>query len=119
MTEEWKLTYTDNDNPHFSVFGGGYGTLTKVGSTDVTVNVDGDYSKCDTHADNNKQLVHKKNTSALPVFDNLMGIPNFTVWGVLGGGYAGTVADSTKVTVDGNTFVHRVFGGGFGDPAST
>ena len=119
MTEEWKLTYTDNDNPHFSVFGGGYGTLTKVGSTDVTVNVDGDYSKYDTHADNNKQLVHKKNTSALPVFDNLMGIPNFTVWGVLGGGYAGTVADSTKVTVDGNTFVHRVFGGGFGDPAST
>ena len=119
MTEEWKLTYTDNDNPHFSVFGGGYGTLTKVGSTDVTVNVDGDYSKYDTHADNNKQLVHKKNTSTLPVFDNLMGIPNFTVWGVLGGGYAGTVADSTKVTVDGNTFVHRVFGGGFGDPAST
>ena len=119
MTEEWKLTYTDNDNPHFSVFGGGYGTLTKVGSTDVTVNVDGDYSKYDTHADNNKQLVHKKNTSTSPVFDNLMGIPNFTVWGVLGGGYAGTVADSTKVTVDGNTFVHRVFGGGFGDPAST
>ena len=119
MTEEWKLTYTDNDNPHFSVFGGGYGTLTKVGSTDVTVNVDGDYSKYDTNADNNKQLLHKKNTSALPVFDNLMGIPNFTVWGVLGGGYAGTVADSTKVTVDGNTFVHRVFGGGFGDPAST
>ena len=119
MTEEWKLTYTDNDNPHFSVFGGGYGTLTKVGSTDVTVNVDGDYSKYDTNADNNKQLVHKKNTSASPVFDNLMGIPNFTVWGVLGGGYAGTVADSTKVTVDGNTFVHRVFGGGFGDPAST
>ena len=119
MTEEWKFTYTDNDNPHFSVFGGGYGTLTKVGSTDVTVNVDGDYSKYDTNADNNKQLVHKKNTSALPVFDNLMGIPNFTVWGVLGGGYAGTVADSTKVTVDGNTFVHHVFGGGFGDPAST
>ena len=119
MTEEWKLTYTDNDNPHFSVFGGGYGTLTKVGSTDVTVNVDGDYSKYGTNADNNKQLVHKKNTSTLPVFDNLMGIPNFTVWGVLGGGYAGTVADSTKVTVDGNTFVHRVFGGGFGDPAST
>ena len=119
MTEEWKFTYTDNDNPHFSVFGGGYGTLTKVGSTDVTVNVDGDYSKYDTNADNNKQLVHKKNTSASPVFDNLMGIPNFTVWGVLGGGYAGTVADSTKVTVDGNTFVHHVFGGGFGDPAST
>lgn len=118
-TDEWKKAYTDNDNPHFSVFGGGYGALTKVGSTDVTVNVDGDYSKYDTNVDTNRQLVHKKNQGTLPVFDSSMGIPNFTVWGVLGGGYAGTVADSTKVTVDGNTFVHRVFGGGFGDPTST
>ena len=118
-TDEWKEAYTDNDNPHFSVFGGGYGALTKVGSTDVTVNVEGDYSKYDTNVDTNRQLVHKKNHGTLPVFDSSMGIPNFTVWGVLGGGYAGTVADSTKVTVDGNTFVHRVFGGGFGDPTST
>ena len=154
-TDEWKQTYTDNDNPHFSVFGGGYGQLTKVGSTDVTVNVDGDYGKYDTEVDDNYQMVPPKisesgtftahserskhshrtsrtltsnevsthaersTTTLLPVFDNSMGIPNFTVWGVLGGGYAGTVADSTKVTVDGKTFVHRVFGGGFGDPAST
>lgn len=154
-TDEWKQTYTDNDNPHFSVFGGGYGQLTKVGSTDVTVNVDGDYGKYDTEVDDNKQMAPLKSsesgtfathterskhshrtsrtltsnevsthterstTTILPVFDNSMGIPNFTVWGVLGGGYAGTVADSTKVTVDGKTFVHRVFGGGFGDPAST
>ena len=132
-TDEWKQTYTDNDNPHFSVFGGGYGQLTKVGSTDVTVNVDGDYGKYDTEVDDNYQMAPPKisesgtfathsersTTTILPVFDNSMGIPNFTVWGVLGGGYAGTVADSTKVTVDGKTFVHRVFGGGFGDPAST
>ena len=154
-TDEWKQTYTDNDNPHFSVFGGGYGQLTKVGSTDVTVNVDGDYGKYDTEVDDNKQMaplkssesgtfathterythshrtihtltsndththIERSTTTILPVFDNSMGIPNFTVWGVLGGGYAGTVADSTKVTVDGKTFVHRVFGGGFGDPAST
>lgn len=153
-TDEWKLTYTDNDNPHFSVFGGGYGQRTKVGSTDVTVNVDGDYGKYDTEVDDNKQMAPLKSsesgtfashierskhshrtihtltsndththterseTTLLPVFDNSMGIPNFTVWGVLGGGYAGTVSDSTKVTVDGKTFVHRVFGGGFGDPAS-
>ena len=155
MTDEWKQTYTDNDNPHFSVFGGGYGQLTKVGSTDVTVNVDGDYGKYDTEVDDNKQMaplkssesgtfathterythshrtihtltsndththIERSETTLLPVFDNSMGIPNFTVWGVLGGGYAGTVSDSTKVTVDGKTFVHRVFGGGFGDPAST
>ena len=154
-TDEWKKAYTDNDNPHFSVFGGGYGQLTKVGSTDVTVNVDGDYGKYDTEVDDNYQMAPPKisesgtfathserskhshrtsrtltsnevstytersATTILPVFDNSMGIPNFTVWGVLGGGYAGTVADSTKVTVDGKTFVHRVFGGGFGDPAST
>lgn len=78
-TDEWKKAYTDNDNPHFSVFGGGYGALTKVGSTDVTVNVDGDYSKYDTNVDTNRQLVHKKNQSTLPVFDSSMGIPNFTV----------------------------------------
>ena len=154
-TDEWKQAYTDNDNPHFSVFGGGYGQLTKVGSTDVTVNVDGDYGKYDTEVDDNYQMAPPKisesgtfathserskhshrtsrtltsnevsthtersTTTILPVFDNSIGIPNFTVWGVLGGGYAGTVADSTKVTVDGKTFVHRVFGGGFGDPAST
>lgn len=153
-TDEWKQAYTDNDNPHFSVFGGGYGQLTKVGSTDVTVNVDGDYGKYDTEVDDNYQMAPPKisesgtfathserskhshrtsrtltsnevsthaersTTTILPVFDNSMGIPNFTVWGVLGGGYAGTVADSTKVTVDGKTFVHRVFGGGFGDPTS-
>ena len=153
-TDAWKQTYTDNDNPHFSVFGGGYGQRTKVGSTDVTVNVDGDYGKYDTEVDDNKQMaplkssesgtfathterythshrtthtltsndththIERSKTTLLPVFDNSMGIPNFTVWGVLGGGYAGTVADSTKVTVDGKTFVHRVFGGGFGDPAS-
>ena len=132
-TDEWKKAYTDNENPHFSVFGGGYGQLTKVGSTDVTVNVDGDYGKYDTEVDDNYQMAPPKisesgafathsersTTTILPVFDNSMGIPNFTVWGVLGGGYAGTVADSTKVTVNGKTFVHRVFGGGFGDPAST
>lgn len=131
-TDEWKQAYTDNDNPHFSVFGGGYGQLTKVGSTDVTVNVDGDYGKYDTEVDDNYQMAPPKisesgtfathsersTTTILPVFDNSMGIPNFTVWGVLGGGYAGTVADSTKVTVNGKTFVHRVFGGGFGDPTS-
>lgn len=37
----------------------------------------------------------------------------------MGGGYAGKVNDSTKVTIDGKTFLHRVYGGGFGDPFST
>lgn len=94
------------------VFGGGYGRLTTVGSTDVTVNVDGDYGKNGPGPDGNIDPND-------PSFDNSMGAPNFTVWAVLGGGYAGTVAGNTKVTVDGKTFIRRVFGGGFGDIAST
>lgn len=136
-TDEWKKSYTDNDNPHFSVFGGGYGEHTTVAYTDVTVNVEGDYGVYNAEIDDDTDQLarpHKKqknraqkaktgtnssttggNTS-LPIFDNSKGIPNFTILGVLGGGYAGTVTGSTKVVVDGQTFVHRVYGGGFGDP---
>ena len=126
-TQEWKLSYSDNDNPHFSVFGGGYGPDTKVGSTDVTVDVEGDYSIYDSETgDNDMQLApsldkpsREAGSTTIPVFDNSKGIPNFTVLGVLGGGYSGTVTGDTKVTVDGQTFIHRVYGGGFGNPEST
>ena len=123
-TKEWKESYDDNNFPHFSVFGGGYGEHTSVAYTDVTVNVEGDYSDYDAEVDdedNTEQMArphNRRNASktTIPVFDNSKGIPNFTILGVLGGGYAGTVSQSTKVTVDGNTFLHRVYGGGFGDP---
>lgn len=123
-TEEWKKSYNDNNFPHFSVFGGGYGEHTSVAYTDVTVNVEGDYSAYDAEVDDDddtEQMArpHSRRNAAkttIPVFDNSKGIPNFTILGVLGGGYAGTVTRSSKVTVDGNTFLHRVYGGGFGDP---
>lgn len=123
-TEEWKKSYNDNNFPHFSVFGGGYGEHTTVAFTSVTVNVEGDYSDYDAEVDdedNTEQMArphNRRNASktTIPVFDNSKGIPNFTILGVLGGGYAGTVTRSTMVTVDGNTFLHRVYGGGFGDP---
>ena len=123
-TEEWKESYNDNKFPHFSVFGGGYGEHTTVAFTSVTVNVEGDYSDYDAEVDdedNTEQMArphNRRNASktTIPVFDNSKGIPNFTILGVLGGGYAGTVTRSTMVTVDGNTFLHRVYGGGFGDP---
>lgn len=123
-TEEWKESYNDNNFPHFSVFGGGYGEHTTVAFTSVTVNVEGDYSDYDAEVDdedNIEQMArphNRRNASktTIPVFDNSKGIPNFTILGVLGGGYAGTVTRSTMVTVDGNTFLHRVYGGGFGDP---
>ena len=123
-TEEWKESYNDNNFPHFSVFGGGYGEHTTVAFTSVTVNVEGDYSAYDAEVDDDddtEQMArphNRRNASktTIPVFDNSKGIPNFTILGVLGGGYAGTVTRSTMVTVDGNTFLHRVYGGGFGDP---
>lgn len=123
-TEEWKDSYNNNNFPHFSVFGGGYGEHTTVKDTEVTVNVEGDYSAYDAEVDDDddtEQMArpHSRRNAAkttIPVFDNSKGIPNFTILGVLGGGYAGTVTRSSKVTVDGNTFLHRVYGGGFGDP---
>ena len=123
QTQEWKDSYNDNNYPHFSVFGGGYGEHTTVTVTDVTVNVEGDYGDYNTEVeDETDQMARphnraqKKQKTTLPVFDNSKGIPNFTILGVLGGGYAGTVTENTKVTVDGKTFLHRVYGGGFGDP---
>lgn len=122
-TKEWKISYNDNNYPHFSVFGGGYGEYTTVANTDVTVNVEGEYGNYDAEVDDDTEQMARprnrrkdKQTTTIPVFDNSKGIPNFTILGVLGGGYAGTVTQSTKVTVDGNTFLHRVYGGGFGDP---
>lgn len=122
-TEEWKNSYNDNNYPHFSVFGGGYGEHTTVTNTDVTVNVEGEYGNYDAEVDDDTEQMARprnsrkdKQTTTLPVFDNSKGIPNFTILGVLGGGYAGIVKRTTKVTVDGNTFLHRVYGGGFGDP---
>lgn len=121
-TEEWKNSYNDNNFPHFSVFGGGYGEYTTVKDTEVTVNVEGDYGDYDAEVDDDTEQMarpHNRRNAAkttIPVFDNSKGIPNFTILGVLGGGYAGTVTRSTKVIVDGNTFLHRVYGGGFGDP---
>lgn len=158
QTQEWKDSYTDNNNPHFSVFGGGYGANTSVGSTDVLVDVEGDYGIYDAETDDNTDQLAKdhdnslfdgdadnsslsdgdsspvakksrkarkanraiaKEKSAIPVFDNSKGIPNFTILGVMGGGYSGIVNGDTKVTVDGQTFLHRIYGGGFGDPEST
>ena len=126
QTKEWKDTYNDNNFPHFSVFGGGYGEHTIVRKTEVMVNVEGDYGTYDAEVeDDTDQMARphsrakKKQKTTLPVFDNSKGIPNFTILGVLGGGYAGTVTESTEVTLDGQTFVHRVYGGGFGDPYKT
>ena len=134
-TAEWKKAYDDSDHPHFAVFGGGYGINTTVGSTDVTVNVDGDYGVYNAEIEDDTEQLAKPHRSSsksknrrnaassnqeeISVFDNSKGIPNFTILSALGGGYAGIVNTNTKVTIDGKTFLHRVYGGGFGDPSST
>lgn len=134
-TAEWKKAYDDSDHPHFAVFGGGYGINTTVDSTDVTVNVNGDYGIYNTEIEDDTEQLAKphrsfsksknrrnaasSNKEEISVFDNSKGIPNFTILSALGGGYAGKVNKSTKVTIDGKTFLHRVYGGGFGDPFST
>ena len=133
-TQEWKESYDDNKNPHFSVFGGGYGENTSVGSTDVTVNVEGEYGEYNGEVDDDTEQLARPHRSKskskskstnndtnkdMNVFDNSKGVPNFTILSALGGGYAGTVINDTKVTVDGNTFLHRVYGGGFGDPKAS
>ena len=137
-TQEWKESYDDNKHPHFSVFGGGYGENTSVGSTDVTVNVEGEYGEYNGEVDDDTEQLarphrskskskskstnkdtNKDSNKDMNVFDNSKGVPNFTILSALGGGYAGTVINNTKVTVDGNTFLHRVYGGGFGDPDAT
>ena len=38
-TEAWKNAYNDSKNPHFYVFGGGYGAYTSVAETKVYVAV--------------------------------------------------------------------------------
>ena len=58
-TDEWKSSYTDNKNPHFYVFGGGYGKYTKVGNTDVTVNVEGQYGIYNNEIDSNDEQLAK------------------------------------------------------------
>ena len=134
-TAEWKTAYDDSDHPHFAVFGGGYGINTTVDSTDVTVSVNGDYGIYNAEIEDDTEQLAKPHRSSsksknrrnaassnkeeISVFDNSKGIPNFTILSALGGGYAGKVNKSTKVTIDGKTFLHRVYGGGFGDPSST
>ena len=135
-TDVWKNAYDDNKNPHFYVFGGGYGAYTSVGSTKVNVGVNDDAPEGATTEQqlaksagltlDSKSMAPRKRISSgegtdeatIGVYDNSYGIAGFTVLGVIGGGYAGIVDGNTNVTVGGNTFMHRVFGGGYGQLAA-
>ena len=121
----WKLTFTDNNNPHFYVFGGGYGPFTQVKATDVIVGVEGYYNSdvdestseqwsLDVPFADDKEVTAVADDASMGIYGNNYGIGGYTVLGVIGGGYAGLVKEDTNVKLGGTTFVHRVYGGGYG-----
>ena len=126
-TDEWKNSYYDNDNPHFYVFGGGYGAQTNVNNTYVNVGMEGVLTQDATtdqalakpasvfvDEDGNEITAAGDDTHNIGIFSNGYGIANYTVLGVLGGGMEGIVNKNTEVIIGGNTFIHRVYGGGYG-----
>lgn len=121
----WKMSFSDDANPHFYVFGGGYGPFTQVKATDVTVGVEGYYSDdedestneqwaLDVSFDEGNQVTEATTNDDMTIYGNNYGIGGYTVLGVIGGGYAGLVKEDTNVKLGGTTFVHRVYGGGYG-----
>lgn len=123
----WKNSFRDDANPHFYVFGGGYGAFTQVANTDVTVGVEGYYSDeedestneqwsldVDFDKANNTTDIDHTHDGDMGIYGNGYGIGGYTVLGVIGGGYAGLVKANTNVKLGGTTFVHRVYGGGYG-----
>lgn len=131
-TQEWKDSYYDNDNPHFYVFGGGYGPATRVNNTYVNVGMEGVLTQDATtdealakgsslfvDEDGNPVSTEKadaagEDSHSIGIFSNGYGIAGYTVLGVLGGGMEGQVNQNTDVIIGGNTFIHRVYGGGYG-----
>jgi len=127
----WKKSFRDNANPHFYVFGGGYGAFTQVANTDVTVGVEGYFSDDEDESTNEQWSLdvsfdeaNKTTDDAhthdgnMGIYGNGYGIGGYTVLGVIGGGYAGLVKNNTNVKLGGTTFVHRVYGGGYGQKAA-
>ncbi len=127
-TDEWKWSYYDNNTPHFYVFGGGNGPQTNVKNTYVNVGMEGVLTQDATtdealakpasyfiDEDGNQVTAAGDDNHSIGIFSNGYGIAGYTVLGVLGGGMEGQVNNDTEVTIGGNTFIHRVYGGGYGD----
>lgn len=115
-TRQWQTAYNDNEHPHFYVFGGGYGVHTKVAETDVDVNIqygDGSVETDEQLARPRRTVADPGQTEVMPIISDAYGQSNATVLGVLGGGYNGWVG-ATDVLIDGDTYCHRVYGGGLG-----
>ena len=129
-TAAWQNSYYDNNNPHFYVFGGGLGEQTVANNTNVRVGMDTMYDEDNTaettdvmakgtrfFADEDEATADAGgDTQDINLYNNGYGLADYTVLGVLGGGFMGKVTYDTNVRVGGATFIHRVYGGGYGDP---
>lgn len=129
-TAAWQNSYYDNNNPHFYVFGGGLGAQTVANNTKVRVGMDTMYDEdntaetTDVMAKGTRFFANEEgatedaggNTQDINLYNNGYGLADYTVLGVLGGGFKGKVTYDTNVRVGGATFIHRVYGGGYGDP---
>lgn len=126
----WQNSYYDNNNPHFYVFGGGLGAQTVANNTKVRVGMDTMYDEDNTaettdvmakgthfFADEDEATADAGGENQdINLYNNGYGLADYTVLGVLGGGFMGKVTYDTNVRVGGATFIHRVYGGGYGDP---
>lgn len=131
-TDAWQQSYYDNNNPHFYVFGGGLGERTVAANTKVRVGMDTMFEEDNTaettdvmakgsriFIDENGEEVTADaggESENINIYNNGYGLANYTVLGVLGGGFKGKIIYDTDVRVGGATFIHRVYGGGYGDP---
>ena len=105
-TNEWMEIYHKLGSPHFCVFGGGYGENTLIeNNTNVNVSLEKEevlIKDADELHDTSQLHVHFPSRQS--------------VMDVIGGGYSGPVRGVTNVTIGGETFLRRVFGGGFYAP---
>lgn len=131
-TDAWQQSYYDNNNPHFYVFGGGLGERTVAANTKVRVGMDTMFEEDNTaettdvmakgshiFIDENGEEVTADagdDSENINIYNNGYGLADYTVLGVLGGGFKGKIIYDTDVRVGGATFIHRVYGGGYGDP---
>ena len=105
-TKEWEEVYHKVGSPHFCVFGGGYGENAVV-NNNTYLNIE--LAKGEVEVEYAAEIhdeaeLHSHFYSRQAVMD------------VIGGGYSGIVRGTTNVTVGGETFLRRVFGGGFYAP---
>ena len=98
--DEWREVYNKVGSPHFSVFGGGYGEMTRVlGDTHLDIEME------------KRGSIHNYDIKEGEEYKHF--ISDYSFMDIVGGGYSGKVEGDTYVTGKGGCFCRRVFGGGY------